>query len=390
MPAKDHGKRIGWMQHGPRGKWAVIGGKKSVQFRAAEEFARNSGCELNDLGIFPRTYTLEKENSDGCARLAKQQASRLGPHGLDWIVKKSDGGAGGIGITVHRASGENPLTTKVLYERYCGGNYIVQQYVSPPLLLKNKYKFDFRIYMVLARADPWMVYYRDGYARRAGAEYGDGKSRLADVTNDSRMKDGPRLAITPYEKYWSFIDLQRWLDKNRGPAHKNYVRDVMRPYLKEVVRFFFLTGALGHTVHGSPEYAPGLVNLWGLDLAMDESLNIFLLEGNGAPLHRQFYSSGMGTMRDNMHASAFKLALDVQTKPFKRTKPPVKSGGWELAYYEPEPACRQSTFYNPCTVFAGKTQAQVAQAARHKHRMATPWYMCQPCVLLHMLLATYT
>ena len=36
---------------------------------------------------------------------------------------------------------------------------------------------------------------------------------MADVTNDPHMNDGV-LKIFPYEKYWSFVDLQRWLQKN--------------------------------------------------------------------------------------------------------------------------------------------------------------------------------
>ena len=62
----------------------------------------------------------------------------------------------------------------------------------------------------------------------------------------------------------------------------------MRPYLKEVVRFLFLTGALGHTAKGGPAYDAGTVNLWGVDMAMDANLNMYFLEGNGAPLHRRY------------------------------------------------------------------------------------------------------
>ena len=63
-----------------------------------------------------------------------------------------------------------------------------------------------------------------------------------------------------------------------------------RPYLKEMVRFVFLSGAMGKTRLGSPHYSPGVVNMWGLDVTMDENLNLFFLEGNGAPLVRVWYA----------------------------------------------------------------------------------------------------
>jgi tubulin polyglutamylase TTLL11 len=42
---------------------------------------------------------------------------------------------------------------------------VVQKYISRPLLL-NKYKFDFRIYVLVTQCDPLEAYiYRDGLVR---------------------------------------------------------------------------------------------------------------------------------------------------------------------------------------------------------------------------------
>ena len=59
-----------------------------------------------------------------------------------------------------------------------------------------------------------------------------GEGKLAHVTNDARMKDD-RLKITPYEKYWSFVDLQvpATLTKPTLPTLCYYPANVTAPSL---------------------------------------------------------------------------------------------------------------------------------------------------------------
>ena len=66
---------------------------------------------------------------------------------------------------------------------------------------------------------------------------------------------------------WSHVDVQRWLSRHYEDAHpgkrlpRNYYRDQLRPYLKQVIRFAFITGEnTGHQLAKS--YAVrGTVNM---------------------------------------------------------------------------------------------------------------------------------
>lgn len=60
---------------------------------------------------------------------------------------------------------------KVLQEKYQNGalcgkifdNLLVQNYITNPLLIDKKNKFDFRIYMLVASVNPLIVFYHDGF-----------------------------------------------------------------------------------------------------------------------------------------------------------------------------------------------------------------------------------
>ena len=50
---------------------------------------------------------------------------------------------------------------------------------------------------------------------------------------------------------------------------------------------------------------------------------------------------------------------DAATRP--RTQPPASHGGWELLHNEAGEACEDAP-YDPCALFRGKSQAEVARA----------------------------
>ena len=59
----------------------------------------------------------------------------------------------------------------------------MQRYIDNPLLLNGHFKFDFRVWLLLARADPWVVYYRDGHIRRSSTAFGGTSAIEAHITN---------------------------------------------------------------------------------------------------------------------------------------------------------------------------------------------------------------
>jgi len=232
--------------------------------------------------------------------------------------------------------------------------------------------------MMMLRADPWVVYSRDGIIRRAASPFqgvGNATDIGAHIANHQSVRQRVKRGfISPHEHSWSFVDLQRWLDKHytRSTGHAlpaHYVRDVMRPYIKQILRFTFLTGSWRGADSPEPEslnnaYFGGPTNMWGCDFVMDDRLQVSFLECNGAPALRSASSYGMGGMAEGMHASGLKLALKLQAEPWPRLGAPAALGGWELVYNEAMEACTEKP-YDPCSTFHAQTQEQIGHSWSH-------------------------
>ena len=78
--------------------------------------------------------------------------------------------------------------------------------------------------------------------------------------------------------------------------------------------------------------------------------------------------AGVGGFEDNMHQAALQLVMQVQGEEWNRTQAPLSHGPWELVHSEAEEACEG--WYDPCTIFVNKTQAQIGRAWRYR---SPPW-----------------
>ena len=234
-----------------------------------------------------------------------------------------------------------------------------------PLLLSHKFKFDFRAWMMLARTDPWAVYYRDGYARRTRSPFSPTTTnRDAHISNSFRTTAAAgKRDFSNYEHYWSMVDLQRYLIKNYEIDHPgkrlppNYVRDILRPWVKQALRFIFLAAANANRGLRklSPHYRKnGAVNIWAFDFVLDADLRPYVLEGNGGPsVSKDWVQTGAGGMPSDMHTTAIELAAKVNMERWRRDEPVLHHGGWELVYNEAGERCKGGG-YDPCTIFKGQ------------------------------------
>ena len=357
----------------------AVGGSKAGQQASRVAFAHRCGCRYDDLRIAPETFALARRQE--CARW-KAYARAPGGDARSWIVKKHVS-FHGRSMSVHLAGTQTRLTDQKLDRRYCGKHFIAQRYVDP-LLLHGKYKFDFRVYMLVARADPWVVYYRDGFVRRALVPFSEGgqdshiTNTFATVRASESTRDGGKVRgeyFTHYDYVWNLVDFQRHLlrryerDNPGKRLPPNFVRDTMRPYLKQVLRYVFLAAAAhkrkGLTGYLHRAYKPGTVNMWALDFVMDADLNIFLLEGNGGPTINQWHLRAAGGLPDLLWASALTLVTRLQMDAWPRDAPPLHEGGWELVHSEVGEACAAAAIgkpYDACGLFAGRSNAEVARS----------------------------
>jgi len=360
----DEGTRIGWMTASMR----PIGGPKSAQQRAKVQYARASGCEYDDMRIAPATFVAS--NASEYKRWQGFQ-SRHRDGELSWIVKPQQGYHGN-GMKVHIANSSDSLTADKYLELYHQRPFMVQEYIHDALLLKGKYKFDFRVWMLLARTDPWTVYFSDGFLRRAYAPFSEGGT-LAHITNsfqvDEKISKDPNFSS--YNHIWNFVELHRWLKKhNKGKSSPDaFIQDQLRPYLKEVLRFVFRS-----TVESGGNMRkfnrPGKTHIFALDFAMDQNLKPWFLEGNGNPdLSKDWQVRSAGGFRENLQVTAKTLVVKLQTEAWSREEPPLHHGNWELLYNEASEACADRA-YDPCDVFVDKNMSEIAAQWLYK---SPPW-----------------
>ena len=84
-------------------------------------------------------------------------------------------------------------------------HFVAQRYLHKPMLLDN-YKFDLRVYVLLAGVDPLRIYvYKEGLGRLATNEYvGVNNNNLEDVcmhlTNYAINKDNPNFVFNSNAK----------------------------------------------------------------------------------------------------------------------------------------------------------------------------------------------
>lgn len=206
-----------------------ISGAKKGQLQTFRAFFRKYGCRMKDKGIMPLSYMLDEAKE--CLDFFKYAS--LNPE-MWWVLKPSQG-YGGEGITIH-------TNLSVLHSKFalCDNQeqFIVQQYL-PQLLLIEGRKFDVRGLVLIANANPYMLFYHEGYLR-VSVEKFDGKGgRITHLTN-SHIQTQARN-YSPEKHFWSFSRFQRYLDAHHA-TNKNFVADKLVPFIKTVGLFILQAG----------------------------------------------------------------------------------------------------------------------------------------------------
>ena len=252
----------------------AIGGNKGKQLREKMRMAKRYKCRYNDLGIQPAQYRLYVKEE--CLDLLKKGYQN--PN-LTWLLKPEEGSQGS-GITFHQDVDEIRNKRQEFFpcrdqlEIPARQRFLVQEYIEKPLLLKGT-KFDLRVYMLVARSDPWFVFYHEGYLRRSLWKYSAlSKDRKVYLTNThfQSRKVGFKLS----EHIWSFKTFQDYLSE-KGRTSKHYVETILNPYIKEVALYVFMSA--------KKKLKPraGSFQIIGLDFMIDENYAVHFIEANGYP-----------------------------------------------------------------------------------------------------------
>jgi len=315
---------------------SCFGGTKGYQLRCRSEFAEKYGCKYDDIGVQPPQYRLWMKEE--CRRYFDEICPNGGDDRL-WIEKPS-GGQHGAGMKVRNGCSE---LRKI--HGSCssiGKKYISMPYLSPALI--DGHKFDVRSFLLIASLDPLLVFYHDGFARKAANKYNSDTSDVnAHITN--------AVSQTSEDHFYEFSRLQDALHRGSG-FPPDFMEDNFREHAIKVQKFVF---------HASRQFMTfrkkGVYQIFALDWIIDDDGGIHMLEANSNPLVTVYRE--MAEEFTETWASMVDLVLKIHTEPgaiFSEQNPELRTGNpkerfvfrnWHLIFNELEER-RDGTSFNPC------------------------------------------
>ena len=185
-----------------------------------------------------------------------------------WIVKPV-GKSRGKGIFLIDNISDVPLND----------TFLVQKYLTSPLLLDEGYKFDMRIYCLVTSVNPLeMFLYKDGFARVSNELY------TLDITNmkvhltNAAIQNRQAKKSNNYEKIYGGSKIS--LDMLRYKLRRQYGIDfdtIIWPQVKDIITKVFIC------CQNDIPYCPSTFEMFGFDVIIDSNFKCWLLEINSSP-----------------------------------------------------------------------------------------------------------
>ena len=182
-------------------------GSKSNQYGCRVDFARSHGCEYKDLAIQPPQFRMFLP--DECNAFFKELRDPAMAAQV-WVRKSGDNLVGhSSGSKIYSPKDDEFLWAHYrqcepdmahaehdIMMLYMSNTALISANTFSPFSLPDR-KFDVRIFLLVASAKPFIVFYADGFARRAMTPYTVDPSQSG-PRNSSRSPtlQTPRLRIT--------------------------------------------------------------------------------------------------------------------------------------------------------------------------------------------------
>ena len=259
----------------------LITGPKNKQLMAYRQFVSSHGCSLDDLKLIPKSFLLgeEKDCMDFFILISKRARNT-------WIIKPY-GGYGGQNIEIFN-------TVSPLIKKYgkCDRHhqYLAQEYL-PNLLLLNGRKFDVRAYILIARTNPYFLFYHPGYLRVAINKFSTGAGKEAHLTNTHVQSHV--AGFTMSDHFWSFAALQQYIS-NTSMGNDDFVQAKLEPIIKQTGLFILQAGTYTSIINSllfkfllglhTFERLPGTYLMLGLDFMITVDYHVWFIEANNYPL----------------------------------------------------------------------------------------------------------
>ena len=215
--------------------------------------------------IMPLTFLLSKEYVNFVEEFHKLKETD--DYNI-WIVKPV-GKSRGKGIFLIDNISDVPLND----------TFLVQKYLSSPLLLDEGYKFDMRIYCLVTSVNPLeMFLYKDGFARISNELYTMDISNMKVHLTNAAIQNRTAKKSKNYEKIYGGSKIS--LDMLRTKLSRQYNIDfdyLIWPQIKDIIIKVFAC------CQNDIPYCPSTFEMFGFDVIIDRNYRCWLLEINSSP-----------------------------------------------------------------------------------------------------------
>ena len=185
-----------------------------------------------------------------------------------WIVKPV-GKSRGKGIFLIDNISDVPLND----------TFLVQKYLTNPLLLDEGYKFDMRIYCLVTSTNPLeMFLYKDGFARVSNELYSLDITNMKVHLTNAAIQNRQAKKSNNYEKVYGGSKIS--LDMLRYKLRRQYGIDfdaIIWPQVKDIITKVFIC------CQNDIPYCPSTFEMFGFDVIIDSNFKCWLLEINSSP-----------------------------------------------------------------------------------------------------------
>lgn len=290
--------------------------------------------KANEFNFIPQTYCLPLEYAIFVEEFKKQQKQITSPNSsissnssIRWIMKPV-GKCQGKGIFLFNRLSDikdwkksmnhyniNDEQSSVIIPE----SYIVQKYISNPLLIGYK-KFDLRIYVLVTNYSPMTVYiYRSGFARFSISKYCNSISNLDNsfmhLTNAAIQKNADEYCRENDLK-WNLRSLKLYFVNKFGEKKCNQMFEHMQ---KVIIQSLL---SVQHLIINDKH----CFELYGYDIMIDDSLKVWLIEVNAAP--------SLSSSSDEDYLLKFALINDCMdiVMEQKSDQNILQSGGFDMCY----------------------------------------------------------
>ncbi len=279
-----------------------------------------------EIASVPETYRLDEE-----AGLNRFRERLLHEGGLDtpWVLKKPNINKG-MGITMLGPRSKELANVFKTVEKDKGKqNYIIQQYVCNEMTIRNRRKFDFRVFWIVASLDPLIVMYHDGFIRIGNSEYteSDFSNTIVHLTTSTALAEEEKGSWAEFAEYLAEVNKNRNL-KIKDPI--GHVRNQVKQVLGEMTAAFkdvsfnvnFLSAENGF-------------GFYGADFIIDWDMDVYFIEPqSGCGLDEDF------RFRVDLHDALFTQMIDATEEIWERQEKglPVNNndlvnhGDYEIVY----------------------------------------------------------